>query len=646
MNTLRLSSASLIVLLLTGCATTTSQTPGSTAASLEVPQYTIDQILGTTLYEDAAISPDGSKVLVSSDQTGVLNAFTLPVAGGEPVQLTRSTVSAVRVIGHLPDNERVLYSIDQGGNELTHLYVQSPGGQARDLTPGDKLKAQFGHWSLDGRSFFFTANERDPRFFDVYEMPLDSFERKLLFTNEAGLLFGAASPDRRLLAFDRTRTETDVDIYLYDRETGKLSALLESPDSVVANKVQTFSPDGRSLFYTTDEGTEFARLVRYDLASGEKTEVLRPSWDVVDAELSRDGRHLIVSINNDARTEIQVFETAGMRPVRLPRLPEADINNVTLSLDGRRMAFLAETGRSPAVPYVLDLASGEMRQLARALNPAIQSDHLVEAQVVRFKSYDGVEVPGLLYKPHQASPGNKVPALVWVHGGPGGQSRVGYNGLIQYLTNHGYAVYAINNRGSGGYGKTFHSLDDRKHGNADLGDCIASKTMLAGTGWVAPDRIGILGGSYGGFMVLAALEFRPTEFAVGVNLYGVTDWIRTLESIPAWWESIREGLYQELGHPEKDREYLRSISPLFHADRIERPLLVLQGANDPRVLRRESDEIVEAARKGGTPVEYLVFPNEGHGFRRKETQKQAFEAVLSFLDRYLKGDGATAPAAP
>ena len=642
----RLAPSFLTVLLLAGCGTA-GQAPSTSASreAAEVPQYTIDQILGTTLYEDAAISPDGNKVAVSSDQTGVLNAFVVPVAGGEPKQLTSSTVSAVRVIGFLPDSERVLYSSDQGGNELTHLYLQSPDGQARDLTPGDKLKAEFQDWSLDGRSFFFTTNERDPRYFDVYEMPLDSFERKLLFTNDAGLTYGAMSPDRRLIALDKPRTEKDVDLYLYDRETGKLSVLLDSPDSDVANYSQAFSPDGRSLFYTTDEGSEFSQLMRYDLASDQKTEVLSPNWDVARVGLSRDGRLLVAAVNNDAKTEIQLFETTGMRPVQLPKLPDADISEVSLSQDGRHMAFLAESGRSPAVPYVLDLASGELRQLARALNPAIESEHLAEAQVVRFKSYDGLEIPGLLYKPQQAGPANKVPALVWVHGGPGGQSRVSYSGLIQYLVNHGYAVYAINNRGSSGYGKTFYSLDDRKHGDADLGDCIASKGMLAGTGWVDPDRIGILGGSYGGYMVLAALAFRPTEFAVGVDLYGVTDWIRTLESIPSWWESIREGLYQELGDPQKDREYLRKISPLFHAENIERPLIVLQGANDPRVLRRESDEIVAAARKGGTPVEYLIFPNEGHGFRRKETQKQAFEAVLAFLDRYLKNAGATAPAA-
>jgi dipeptidyl aminopeptidase/acylaminoacyl peptidase len=256
---------------------------------------------------------------------------------------------------------------------------------------------------------------------------------------------------------------------------------------------------------------------------------------------------------------------------------------------------------------------------------------------VRFKSYDGVEVPGLLYKPHQASEERKAPALVWVHGGPGGQSRTGYSSLIQYVVNHGYVIYAINNRGSSGYGKTFFKMDDKKHGEADLDDCVAAKQMLAATGYVDPNKIGIIGGSYGGYMVLAALAFRPDTFAVGVDLFGVANWIRTLESIPPYWESFRQALYVEMGDPVEDRAYLDRISPLFHPEGIKKPLMVLQGANDPRVLKVESDEIVAAARKNGVPVEYVIFDDEGHGFVKKANEQRGYKAILDFLDKHLKG---------
>jgi dipeptidyl aminopeptidase/acylaminoacyl peptidase len=201
--------------------------------------------------------------------------------------------------------------------------------------------------------------------------------------------------------------------------------------------------------------------------------------------------------------------------------------------------------------------------------------------------------------------------------------------------NHGYAILAANNRGSSGYGKRFFHLDDRRHGEVDLDDIVYGKRYLANLDWVDAERIGVIGGSYGGYLTVAALAFRPDEFEVGVDIFGVTNWVRTLESIPAWWESGRRSLYAELGDPAEDGERLRRISPLFHAENIHKPLLVIQGSNDPRVLKVESDEIVGTARANEVPVEYLVFPDEGHGFSGKENRISASQAILSFLQRHL-----------
>jgi dipeptidyl aminopeptidase/acylaminoacyl peptidase len=602
-----------------------------------VPRYTIQQFLTTTLYGGGSFSPDGNKILVSSDQTGTFNVFAFPVDGGPPVQLTQSKVSAVQSLGYFPKDERFLYSSDQGGNENNHIYVQSPDGSVRDLTPGDKVKANFQGWSKDDRTFFFSTNERDQTAFDLYEMTVDGYERTLLFKNEEGFFPGEASPDRRWVTLSKPLSNNDVDLYLHDRTTGKTTLLNpgDVPGTEISYSAQDFSLDGKSLYYLTDKGSEFDYLMRYDFATGQSTEVLRPNWDVLGAGFSRNGKYFQAAVNHDARIELQLFEAEGLRPVPLPDLQEGSVTGVIFSRDGRRMAFYAE-GTGPEDLFVREMATGQTRQLTHALL-TVDPAHLVEGQVVRFKSYDGVEVPGILYKPHGASPESKVPALLWVHGGPGGQSTIGYSGFLQYLVNHGYAVYAINNRGSDGYGKTFHGMDDRKHGEADLDDCVASKKMLAATGWVDPQRIGILGGSYGGYMVLAALAFRPREFAAGVDLYGVANWPRTLESIPPYWEAMRQMLYREMGDPAKDGERLRRISPFFHADKIERPLIVLQGANDPRVLKQESDDIVAAVRKKGVPVEYIVFENEGHGFERKESREKAYSAALEFLDKYLKG---------
>jgi dipeptidyl aminopeptidase/acylaminoacyl peptidase len=226
--------------------------------------------------------------------------------------------------------------------------------------------------------------------------------------------------------------------------------------------------------------------------------------------------------------------------------------------------------------------------------------------------------------------------MLFIHGGPGGQTRKGYSALIQYLVNHGYVILAVNNRGSSGYGKAFFKADDKKHGHEPLWDCVESKKYLATLPYVDASRIGILGGSYGGYMVLAALTLKPTEFAVGVDLFGISNWVRTLESIPPYWESQRKALYEEIGDPVKDKDMLLEISPLFHSDAIVKPLMVLQGANDPRVLKQESDDIVNAIKKKGGVVEYIVFDNEGHGFTKKEDQLRGYKAILDFLDQYLQ----------
>ena len=638
----RLFSPVTISALLAGCATSANapRTEQPVAATTIVPQYTIEDFLGTTELLGASFSPDKRKILVSSNQTGVFNAYAIPVDGGAPVQLTRSTDDAIRVHSYFPQDERFLYVSDRGGNELAHAYVREPDGSVKDLTPGDSLRAEVLGWARDDRSFFVSTNERDPRFFDLYEVTADGKHRTLLYRNDGGFELGDVSPDKRYIALAKPRTTNDSDIYLYDRQTRQLENITAHRGNV-QNLPASFSPDGRSLYFITDDGNEFAYLARYDLATGRRATVLKPEWDVMYATFSEGGKYLAVGINNDARTEVKLFEAATMRPVPLSGLPRGNITGVRFSRDDSMMAFYVSDSRSPRDLFTLNMGGGEPKRLTRTLNSKIDRRHLVDAQVVRFQSYDGVEIPGLLYKPHGASAQRKAPALVMVHGGPGGQARIEYSALIQYLVNHGYVVYDINNRGSSGYGKTFYAMDDRKHGEADLGDVVASRRMLIETGYVDPNRIGIIGGSYGGYMVLAALAFRSGAFAAGVDLFGVANWLRTLESIPPYWESFRTALYTELGDPTTDRDRLRRISPLFHAGKIRTPLIVLQGANDPRVLQVESDEIVAAVRKNGTPVEYIVFPDEGHGFVKRENKLRGYKAILDFLDRHLKNAGTT-----
>lgn len=610
---------------------------GQEPQNRELDQYTIEQFLKTTNYRGASFSPDKQKLLVSSDETGVSNAFAIPLTGGEPIQLTDSTTDTISVISYFPADERFLYTADQGGNELNHIYVRNMDGSSKDLTPGKNLKAGFAGWAQDDKSFYVISNERNPQFFDLYEYNVDTLERDLIFQNDDGYTIGPVAPDGVLVALNKTNTRDDSDVYLYDRESGEIDHKTPHQGDVNYRAV-TFSPDGDDLYLVTDLDHDFSYLVKHNLKQGTNEVVAKPDWDVSSASFSKRGNYFVYGINEDGKSVFKVLRTDGWEEVEMPAFADANINSLQFSDDETQLALYVSSDKAPGDLYYMSLESEEgatPEKLTASLNPEINPDDLVAGKVVRFKSFDGLEVPGILYKPHQANKDNRVPALVWVHGGPGGQSRIGYRGLIQFLVNQGYVVYAINNRGSSGYGKKFERLDNRNHGKNDLMDCVTSKQMLIDTGYVDPDRIGIIGGSYGGYMTLAALTFQPQAFEVGVDIFGISNWYRTVQSIPPWWESQRKSLEKELGDFD-DEDYFKSISPLFHSDQIVKPLMVLQGANDPRVIQEESDDIVAAVRKNGVPVEYIVFDDEGHGFRKKANQLRGYQAILEFCDKHLK----------
>ena len=608
-----------------------------------IPRYDAETFYETTTITGASFSHDEQRILISTDSSGVFNAYSQPFEGGPPVQLTESDDDSIFAINWFPDDDRFLYTADQGGNELNHLYVREADGSVRDLTPGDQLKAMFGGWSGDRRSFIVLTNERDRRYFDLYRYQVEGYERELVLKNDDGWMPGSVSRDGRWVSLDRHRNNADSDIFIWDAENPDLPPVHVTPhEGNVSHGSVTFSPDSTKFYYGTDGRGEFRQIWTYDLASREHTPAVEADWDVTFFSLSETGRYQITGINQDAQTVVSILDTNSGEELQIPDIPEGSVQRVAVSRSESRIAFYLNSDSSPPNLHVLEIDDLKVRRLTNSLNEEISPEHLVNSEVVRYESYDGLEIPSLLYMPKTASSSNPVPAMVWVHGGPGGQSRKGYSPTLQHLVNHGYAVLAVNNRGSSGYGKTFYHMDDRKHGDVDLKDCIQARQYLASLDWIDPSRIGIIGGSFGGFMVAAALAFEPDAFDVGVNIFGVTNWLRTLQNIPPWWEARREALFAEMGDPATDEQRLRAISPLFHASKIVKPLLVVQGANDPRVLQAESDEIVDAVRQAGTPVEYLLFPDEGHGFRKKANRIAASNAYVDFLDLHLKG-GSAAP---
>ena len=604
-----------------------------TESEKNIEQYSIETLMSNNRSSGGYFSKDADKLIYSSDKSGIFNIYEVDLSANEETQLTDSKEESFFVRGYSPNTGEVIYSADKGGNENSHIYLIREG-KSIDITPGENTKASFVGWTKDELGMYVISNSRDPRFFDLYKIDIVTLNSEMVFKNDSGYNLNSISNNDNYLVLSLNLSRSEQKLFLYDVKSNQQ---VEISNQAANFSGQNFDKNDENYFYTTNYDSEFYYLMSYNLKNGERSIEYKTNWDVAFSYLSKNNSYRVIAVNEDAQNKLTIKNMSDQSDLNLIGFENMNINSVGFSEDEKFLRVSAGSPNSPGDIYTYELSTNKLNKITSNLNSNVNPDDLVNAEVIRYESFDGLEIPAILYKPHTANKKNKAPALVWVHGGPGGQSRVGYRALIQYLVNHGYAILAVNNRGSSGYGKTFYSLDDLNHGEDDLQDCVWGKKWLQDQDYINPDKIGIIGGSYGGFMTMAAMTFEPEEFKVGVNIYGVTNWIRTLRSIPAFWEATRKSLYKEMGDPySKDSLRLYDISPLFHAKNIKNPIMVLQGANDPRVLQIESDEMVQEARNAGAYVEYVLFEDAGHGFVKKEQQIEGNQKILTFLDNYLK----------
>jgi len=597
-------------------------------------KYDVEEFFNNVAISGGYFSSSSDKLIYSSNESGIYNIYEVNINNGEASQLTHSEKESFFIRSYVPNSDAFIYSADKGGNEISHLYLQKKDGCLLDLTPGENEKSSFYKWSKDNSILYYLSNKRDSRYFDLYKMSVNDWKSSLIYENNNNMSVSSISDNEEYLLLSNSITTSENKFFLFELSSGKLIEISSMPGNYSS---AGFSSDNKSFFYITDVGKEFAYLMEHNIGSGDSSVLFETNWDVMYSYLSKSEKYRVIGINEDGKNILKVYNEFENKEIKFPSFEDEDIIGLEFSETENKLRLSVGSSKMPNNLYVFDLNDKSLVKLTNSLNQNIDSKNLVNAKVIRYKSFDGLEIPAIFYKPLQGSKNNKVPALVWVHGGPGGQSRMNFNPLIQYLTNQGYAVLAVNNRGSSGYGKTFYKLDDKNHGENDLKDCIWGKKWLQELEYIDQERIGIIGGSYGGYMTMAAMTFTPDEFKVGVNIFGVTNWIRTLKSIPSYWEASRKALYDELGDPySADSIRLKKISPLFHASNVKNPVMVLQGANDPRVLQIESDEIVAELQKNKIPVEYVIFDDEGHGFRKKENQLEGYRKIKNFLDYYLK----------
>lgn len=590
-----------------------------------MPQFEFSRFLNVRNAYSPSISPDGARVAFLSDITGVPQAWSIPIEGGWPDQLTFHT-ERVATVAYAPDGGHILYGMDTGGNERQGLHTVTPdGADARPLETDPDVIHSWGAWSADGSRFAYASNARDQRFSDLYIRPLDG-PATMVYRHDSTNMALAWHPNGRSLLFTRLNTYLDTDLFLLDLASGE-ARLLTAHEGEAIHASPRFVGE-TALLLISNRDREFRAPASLDLTTGEMRYLAETTWEAEELTATDDGRVVAYTVNEDGYSRLHL--TVNDKPVAVSGVPDGVIAGLDLSRDGGTLVFAHYGATRNGNIWGVETATGRARQITNASRAGIPIDALVEPELVHYTSFDGLVCPAFLYRPRGVR--GPLPTVISVHGGPEGQARPMFSPNVQYFVHRGFAVLATNVRGSTGYGKTYGHMDDVRKRMDSVADLDAAAAWLIASGTAPAKRIAVMGGSYGGFMTLAALTTYPERWRCGVELFGIANFVTLLEKTGPWRRKLREAEY---GNLEDDRDFLVSVSPIHKADRIVAPLLVFHGTNDPRVPIGESEQIVDTLRTLGREVEYFRYEHEGHGFVRLPNRIHCAEATAAFLERHL-----------
>ncbi len=585
------------------------------------------------------ISPDGKTLAYLAPEDGVLNVWVRTVGGADDRAITHDRHRGIRSYFWQPGSVHILYLQDTGGNENDHIYqVPLAGGAPRDLTPFANVRAAV--VAVDDRhpEFMLVAlNQRTEELHDVYRLNFSTGELALDTKNPGDVSEWRADHDFAVRGALGHLEGGIQEIRVRDRAGAPWKVLQQwGPDETMGG-VAGFSPGNEDIWLISSVGANTARLVETDIATGvERVVAEDPHYDVAGISVNPQTYELEAVAFVRAKLEWQITDArvAGdWEFLRKASSGEIHIESRTYADDIWVVSMSSDD--VPARFFLYYRASRRLEFLFAA-RPDLERYTLAKMQPVSFPARDGLKLHGYLTLPPQTAP--LPPMVMLVHGGPWVRDEWGYNGLVQLLANRGYSVLQVNYRGSTGYGKDFLNAGDREWSGKMHCDLLDAKSWAVANGYADPKRVAIMGGSYGGYATLVGLAFSPGEFACGVDIVGPSNLATLLESIPPYWAPYRAMLYKRVGNPETEPEFLRARSPLYRASEIRDPLLIGQGANDPRVKQSESDQIVAAMRANQKDVEYIVFEDEGHGFVRPENNMRFFAAAEQFLARHLGGE--------
>lgn len=578
-----------------------------------------------------SLAPDGGRVAFRTQISGTPQLWVVDATGGWPRQLTFG--ESVTFHAWSPAGDWIAYGTDRGGNEREGFYLISPDGtRERELLAPSEAFRQFGAFTRDGRRIVYATTERTGVDFDIHLLDVETGTDREVFRGRMGLYAVSFSPDGNRVLLSESRGEDANDLFLLDVATGRLDTLFAPPDRSSYGSF-AWTPDGAGFYLATDHEREYAGLAHFDLASRRLAWLDTPDRDVEDVGLSPDGRVLVWAVNDGGYTRLRVRDLATDADLPAPDLPPG-IAGVTWAERANVAAFTVTGPQVPGDIWVWHPDRGETVRVTHSDAAGLDLARMVVPTHHDFAARDGETLHGLLYLPPGLAPGVTPPVLLGVHGGPTAQARPEFDPAVQYLLTRGIAYFDLNFRGSTGYGKRFARLNDgrlRAHEYLDMEDAIR---WLGREGLADPERAAVMGGSYGGYLTMAAMTRLPDVFRSGVAFVGVANWVTALEGASPQLKASDRIEYGDIDDPD-DRAFFETISPLTHVENVRAPVMVLHGANDPRDPVTESDQFVRGIRAIGGEVEYLRFPDEGHGIRRLTNRIIAYRRIAAFLERTL-----------